>query len=135
MDAATGHRVWLGELSAMTALSKGQIRARGPVAKILRLIDLIALVAPRYRAQIDALVAPGGPEDEAAEADTGAGDAEAAEAHERVRAAAEEEPAAEESRRRRRSRPRRSLRLRGLRRRSLRLRSLRRRSRPRGACG
>ena len=61
MDAATGHRVWLGELSAMTALSKGQIRARGPVAKILRLIDLIALVAPRYRAQIDALVAPGGP--------------------------------------------------------------------------
>ena len=24
MDAATGHRVWLGELSAMTALSKGR---------------------------------------------------------------------------------------------------------------
>ena len=60
MDAVTGHRVWLGELSAMAALSKGQIRARGPVAKILRLIELVALVAPRYRAQIDALVAPGG---------------------------------------------------------------------------
>ena len=57
MDAVTGHRVWLGELSAMVALSKGQIRARGPVAKILRLIDLVALVAPRYRAQLDALTA------------------------------------------------------------------------------
>jgi hypothetical protein len=82
MDAITGHRVWLGEVSAMAALSKGQIRARGPVAKILRLIDLVTLVAPRYRAQLDALAAPGGglppgetePADEEAQAQTTNGD-------------------------------------------------------------
>jgi hypothetical protein len=95
MDAATGHRVWLGELSAMTALSKGQIRARGPVAKILRLIDLIALVAPRYRAQLDALVAPGGGEEAGAEPESGP--AEAANGSEPAGEAAPDEPAADEA--------------------------------------
>lgn len=68
LDAVTGHRVWLGELSAMAALSKGQIRARGPVAKILQVIDAIAVVAPRYRAQLDALAAGGEASSEGAEA-------------------------------------------------------------------
>ena len=96
MDAATGHRVWLGELSAMAALSKGQIRARGPVAKILRLIDLIALVAPRYRAQLDALTAPAesGVEAEGEKAPGEAVEAETPEAVEEPEAAAEEPDAA-----------------------------------------
>lgn len=89
MDAATGHRVWLGELSAMTALSKGQIRARGPVAKILKLIDLVAVIAPRYRAQLEGTpaVTAGSSEEQAEE--TPADDAQAEEAP------AEESPAEE----------------------------------------
>ncbi len=49
MDALTGHRIWLGELSVMTALNKGQVRARGPVAKILTLIPPVKAAAPHYR--------------------------------------------------------------------------------------
>ena len=85
LDAVTGHRVWLGELSAMAALSKGQIRARGPVAKILQVIDAIALVAPRYRAQLDAL------------AEGGEASSEGAEAAAVAESAAAEEVAAEEA--------------------------------------
>jgi hypothetical protein len=101
MDAVTGHRVWLGEVSAMAALSKGQIRARGPVAKILRLIDLVALVAPRYREQLDALAAPGGglpPGETEAAADEAEGETQGSNG-EVVTAQSAEEPeaAAEES--------------------------------------
>ncbi len=92
MDAATGHRVWIGELSVMTALSKGQIRARGPVAKILQLIDLIALVAPRYRAQLEGVTAVGAPAEGVPVAEESP--AEEAPADE---ASAEEVPVAEET--------------------------------------
>ncbi len=49
MDAATGHRLWLGELSLMTGLNKGLVRAKGPVGKILLLVPPIADAVPRYR--------------------------------------------------------------------------------------
>ena len=94
MDAVTGHRVWLGELSAMTALSKGQIRARGPVAKILLLIDAIALVAPRYQAQLEGLA--GGGDTASAGAQAAAVVEEAAAAEAAAEDAAAEAPAAEE---------------------------------------
>ncbi len=104
MDAVTGHRVWGGELSAMAALSKGQIRARGPVAKILQLIDVIALIAPRYKAQLEGLAsgaAAGGDADasEAAAAAEGAAAEEVAAegAAEEAAVAGEEAPAAEEA--------------------------------------
>ena len=50
MDADTAHGFWLGKVSIITALSAGQIKARGPVAKILSLVPLVKLAAPRYEA-------------------------------------------------------------------------------------
>jgi len=95
MDAVTGHRVWGGELSAMAALSKGQIRARGPVAKILQLIDAIALVAPRYRAQLDGLASGAAASGDEAASEAAAA-AEGAAAGEVVAEDAAEEAAAQE---------------------------------------
>jgi hypothetical protein len=36
------------------ALARGQIKAKGPVAKILRLVPLTKPVFPRYKAQLEA---------------------------------------------------------------------------------
>jgi putative sterol carrier protein len=54
MDADTAHRFWLGQVNITVALARGQIRARGPVAKVLRLVPLIQPAFPRYRAQLEA---------------------------------------------------------------------------------
>jgi putative sterol carrier protein len=54
MDADTAHRFWLGKVNVTVALARGQINARGPVAKILKLVPLIKPVLPRYRAQLEA---------------------------------------------------------------------------------
>ncbi len=35
------------------ALARGQIKAKGPVAKILKLVPLTKPVFPRYRAQLE----------------------------------------------------------------------------------
>jgi putative sterol carrier protein len=49
MDADTAHRFWLGDVNVTVALARGQIKAKGPVAKILRLVPLVKPVFPRYR--------------------------------------------------------------------------------------
>jgi SCP-2 sterol transfer family len=54
MDADTAHRFWLGKVNVTVALARGQIKARGPVAKILKLVPLTKPVFPRYRAQLEA---------------------------------------------------------------------------------
>jgi putative sterol carrier protein len=54
MDADTGHRLWLGHVNVTVALARGEIKARGPVAKILRLVPLAQPVFPRYKAQLEA---------------------------------------------------------------------------------
>ena len=54
MDADTAHRLWLGKVNPTVALARGEIRARGPAAKILRLVPLMKTVLPRYRAQLEA---------------------------------------------------------------------------------
>jgi putative sterol carrier protein len=54
MEADTAHRFWLGKVNVTVALAKGQIKAKGPVAKILRLVPLVKPVFPRYRAQLEA---------------------------------------------------------------------------------
>src|SRR5829696_8673715 len=67
MDADTAHRFWLGEVNVAVALAKGDVRARGPVAKILAIVPLVKPGFPRYRAQLaaagreDLLVAAGEP--------------------------------------------------------------------------
>jgi putative sterol carrier protein len=54
MDADIAHRFWLGKVNVTVALARGQIKAKGPVAKILRLVPLTKPVFPRYRAQLEA---------------------------------------------------------------------------------
>jgi putative sterol carrier protein len=49
MEADTAHRFWLGEVNVTVALARGQMKAKGPVAKILKLVPLIKPVFPRYR--------------------------------------------------------------------------------------
>ena len=53
MDADTAHRFWLGQVNVTTALARGQMKAKGPVAKILRLVPLVKPVFPRYRKQLE----------------------------------------------------------------------------------
>ena len=54
MDADTAHRFWLGKVNVTVALARGQIKAKGPVAKILKLVPLTKPIFPRYKAQLEA---------------------------------------------------------------------------------
>jgi hypothetical protein len=54
MDADTAHRFWLGKVNVTVALARGQISARGPVAKILKLVPLVPPVRTRYESQLQA---------------------------------------------------------------------------------
>ena len=53
LDADTAHRFWLGQLNAAVALANGDIRTRGPVAKVLGLVPLVKPGFPRYRTQLE----------------------------------------------------------------------------------
>jgi putative sterol carrier protein len=50
MEADTAHRFWLGQVNVTVALARGQIKATGPVAKILKLVPLTKPLFPRYKA-------------------------------------------------------------------------------------
>jgi putative sterol carrier protein len=54
MEADTAHRFWLGKVNVTVALARGQIKATGPVAKILKLVPLTKPVFPRYKALLEA---------------------------------------------------------------------------------
>jgi hypothetical protein len=54
MEADTAHRFWLGRVNVTVALARGEIKASGPVAKILKLVPLTKPVFPRYKAQLEA---------------------------------------------------------------------------------
>ena len=54
MEADTAHRFWLGKINVTVALARGQMKAKGPVAKILKLVPLVKPVFPRYKAQLEA---------------------------------------------------------------------------------
>lgn len=47
-DAETAHRFWLGKVNVTLALARGEIKAKGPVAKILRLVPIARAAFPRY---------------------------------------------------------------------------------------
>jgi putative sterol carrier protein len=53
MEADTAHRFWLGKVNVTVALARGQMKAKGPVAKILKLVPLVKPVFPRYRAMLE----------------------------------------------------------------------------------
>ena len=54
MEADVAHRFWLGQVNVTVALARGEIHAKGPVAKILKLVPLVKPVFPRYQAQLEA---------------------------------------------------------------------------------
>jgi hypothetical protein len=106
MPGDTAQGFWLGEINIITALAQAKMKAQGPVAVILKLVPLVNVVAPLYRAQqegggavevveADEVVA----EEVVAEVDAGAENE--VEAGEEVvaedEAAAEEEAVAEEA--------------------------------------
>jgi putative sterol carrier protein len=49
MEADIAHRFWLGKVNVTVALARGQMKAKGPVAKILKLVPLVKPVFPRYK--------------------------------------------------------------------------------------
>jgi hypothetical protein len=49
MTADTGNRFWLGEVVLPVALAKGQVRAKGPVAKLLKVLPLAKQMFGPYR--------------------------------------------------------------------------------------
>lgn len=53
MAADTAHRFFLGHVNVTVALARGEIQARGPVAKILKLVPLVKPFFPRYRALLE----------------------------------------------------------------------------------
>jgi putative sterol carrier protein len=53
MEADTAHKFWLGKVNVTMALAKGQMKAKGPVAKILKLVPLVKPVFPRYQAMLE----------------------------------------------------------------------------------
>lgn len=52
MDADTAHRFWLGQINVTVALARGQMKARGPVAKVLKLVPLLRPAFPLYRRRL-----------------------------------------------------------------------------------
>ena len=46
MEADTAHRFWLGKVNVTVALARGQMKAKGPVAKILKLVPLVEAGVP-----------------------------------------------------------------------------------------
>jgi putative sterol carrier protein len=54
MKADTAHRFWLGKVNVTMAIARGEIKPKGPVAKILKLVPLTKPVFPRYKAMLEA---------------------------------------------------------------------------------
>jgi hypothetical protein len=52
MDADTAHRFWLGKVNVTVALARGQMHAKGPVAKVLKLVPLLQPAFPIYRRRL-----------------------------------------------------------------------------------
>jgi hypothetical protein len=52
MTADVSHSFWLGKVNVSQALAKGQMRAKGPVPTILKLVPIASKVFPRYEKMI-----------------------------------------------------------------------------------
>lgn len=48
MAADVAHRFWQGQVNVTVALARGEIKAKGPVAKILKLVPIAKPAFPRY---------------------------------------------------------------------------------------
>lgn len=49
MRSDTGDKFWRGEYNLATGLAKGEVKAKGPVNKILKLVPLTKPLFPMYR--------------------------------------------------------------------------------------
>ena len=49
MKADTGDKFWRGEYNLAVGLAKGEVKAKGPVNKILKLVPLTKPLFPMYR--------------------------------------------------------------------------------------
>lgn len=65
MDADVAHTFFLGELNVTVALSRGEIRASGPIKKILEVVPTVVPLIPLYRAATEAEERPEAAEGEA----------------------------------------------------------------------
>ncbi|MDT7707633.1 MAG: hypothetical protein QOG20_3240 [Pseudonocardiales bacterium] len=54
MTADTGNKFWLGKVVLPVALAKGQVRAKGPVAKLLKVLPLAKGLFGPYRESLEA---------------------------------------------------------------------------------
>lgn len=48
MDADIAHRFWLGKVNLVSALTKGEIQAVGPISKILKLLPAVKPLYKQY---------------------------------------------------------------------------------------
>lgn len=48
MKADVAHRFWLGKVNVSMALAKGQMRAKGAIPKILKLVPIAKKLFPKY---------------------------------------------------------------------------------------
>ena len=48
MAADDGHKFWLGKLNMTIAMAKGQVKAKGPVSKMMKLLPAMRPAFPRY---------------------------------------------------------------------------------------
>ncbi len=53
MTADTGNRFWLGKVILPVALAKGQVRAKGPIAKLLKVLPLAKQMFGPYRELVE----------------------------------------------------------------------------------
>jgi putative sterol carrier protein len=53
MSSDDGHKFWLGELNAPIALAKKQIKVKGPLSKLMKLLPAVQPAFPRYRAFLE----------------------------------------------------------------------------------
>jgi hypothetical protein len=53
MSADTGNRFWLGKVILPVALARGTVRAKGPIAKLLKMLPLAKSLFGPYRAMLE----------------------------------------------------------------------------------
>lgn len=53
MSADNANQFWLGQLNLSVAMAKGQVRTKGPVSKILKLVPIAKELFPSYRKALE----------------------------------------------------------------------------------
>ena len=61
MPADIAHKYWRGEYNFAVGLAKGQVKAKGPINKILKLVPITKPLFPLYKQMTDADAPSGAP--------------------------------------------------------------------------